>query len=126
MSDGQITIVGTMGRDPELKFTATGRALCSFVVAVSHRYKPSGSDEWVEETSWMDVTAWGTLGENAAASLAKGNRVLCTGRLKQDSWTDKETGKERQKHTMVADAVGPDLRWARVTVEKLERTSSNE
>lgn len=126
MSDGQMTIVGTLGRDPELRFTAGGQALASFVVAVSHRYKPRNSDDWTEETSWVDVTAWGTLGENIAASCAKGNRVIVTGRLKQDEWDDKETGKKRTKLTVVADAVGPDLRWATAIVERLERTGSGE
>ena len=121
MADGQMTIVGSMGREPELKFTASRRALCSFVVAVSHRYKPAGSDEYSEETAWVDVTAWGTLGENIAASCDKGTRVICTGRLKQDEWEDKETGKKRSKLTLTADSVGPDLRWATAVVEKLER-----
>jgi single-strand DNA-binding protein len=126
MSDGQMTIVGSLGRDPELRFTATGRAVCGFTVAVSHRYKAQGSDDWTEETSWVDVTCWGTLGENVAASLVKGNRVLVTGRLRQEEWDDKETGKKRSKLTCVADSVGPDLRWATAIVEKLERSNAGE
>jgi single-strand DNA-binding protein len=122
MSDGSVQIVGSLGRDPELRFTATGRAVCSFTVAVSHRYKGANATEWTEETTWMDVTAWGTLGENVAASLSKGNRVICIGRLKQDEWDDKESGAKRTKITCVADSIGPDLRWATAIVEKLERT----
>lgn len=122
MPDSSVTIVGTLGRDPELKFTAGGQALSSFVVAVSHRYKQRGSDEWTEETSWVDVTAWGTLGENVAASCSKGTRVVVVGRIKEDRWDDKDTGAKRSKLTVVADSVGVDLRWATAIVEKIERT----
>lgn len=117
-----MTLVGALGKDPELRFTASGRGVCSFTVAVSHRYKSAGSDEWTEETAWVDVTAWGTLGENVAASLSKGNRVVVVGRLKQDEWDDRETGAKRTKLTCVADSVGPDLRWATAVVERTERT----
>lgn len=65
------------------------------------------------------------MGENVAASTAKGTRVICTGRLKQDEWNDKETGAKRSKLTLVADSVGPDLRWATCIVEKTERTNSD-
>lgn len=124
MSDGNLNIVGALGRDPELRFTATGRAVCSFTVAVSHRYKQGDATEWTEETAWVDVTAWGTLGENVAASLSKGNRVVCIGRLKQDEWDDRDTGAKRSKLTLVADSVGPDLRWATCQVERTERTDA--
>lgn len=126
MSDGSATIVGTLGRDPELRFTAGGQAVCSFTVAVSHRYKQRGSDDWTEETTWMDVTAWATLGENIAQSLAKGSRVIVTGRLKQEEWEDRDTGKKRTKISLVADSAGPDLRWATAIVERTERTGGQE
>lgn len=124
MADGQMIIVGALGKDPELRFTATGRGVCSFTVAVSHRYKAQDATEWTEETAWVDVTAWGTLGENVAASLSKGTRVVCVGRLKQDDWEDRDTGAKRSKLTLVADSVGPDLRWATCQVERLERTKT--
>lgn len=122
MADSTLTIVGSLGRPPELRFTAGGRAVCSMTVAVSHRYKSTGSDEWTEETTWMDVTAWGTLAENVAASCDKGTRVIATGRLKTDEWEDRETGAKRTKIGLVADSIGPDLRWATAIVERLERT----
>ncbi len=126
MSDGSMTIVGSLGRDPELRFTATGQAVTAFTVAVSHRFKSRGSDDWTEETSWVDVTAWASLAENVAASCTKGTRVIVTGRLRQDEWDDKDTGKKRTKLTCVADAVGPDLRWAQAVIERTERTSSSD
>lgn len=124
MSDSFVSIVGSLGRPPELKFTATGRALCSFTVAVSHRYKSAGSDEWQDETCWCDVTAWGSVAENVAASCDKGTRVAVTGRLKTDEWTDKESGAKRSKLTIVADSVSVDLRWATAIVERTERSGS--
>lgn len=122
MPDSSITIVGSLGGDPELKYTAAGQPLCSFNVAVSHRYKARGSDDWTEETSWVSVTAWQSLAENVAASCIKGTRVIVVGRLKEDSWEDRDSGAKRSKLTVVADSIGPDLRWATVQIERTERT----
>lgn len=119
MSDSTLTITGSLGRDPELRFTNGGRALCSLTVAVSHRFKKD--DEWQEETSWVDVTVWGDLAENVAASCVKGTRVTCVGRIKQEEWSDKETGAKRTKLGLAADEVAVSLRWARAEVERIER-----
>lgn len=119
MSDSTVTIVGSLGRDAELRYTTGGQALASMTVAVGHRYKKG--DDWVEETAWVDVTCWAQLAENASASLTKGTRVIVTGRLKQEEWDDKETGKKRSKLTLVADEIGPSLRWATCQVERIER-----
>jgi single-strand DNA-binding protein len=113
-----LTIVGALGRDPDLRFTAGGKAVVSFTDADSHRYKRG--DDWEEDVAWVDVTAWDTLAENIAASCVKGTRVICTGRLKQESW-EQDDGTKRQKLAMVADEVGPSLRWARAEVERIER-----
>lgn len=119
MADSTVTIVGALGRDPELRFTTGGRGLCAFTVAVSNRYK--SGDEWMEDTAWVDCTAWGDLGEHIAASCNKGTRVIVTGKLKQEEWDDRETGKKRSKLALVADAVGVELRWATAIVERVER-----
>ena len=74
MADNTITLVGNLTRDPELRFTTTGRGVASFGIAVGRRYQVNG--EWQEQTSYFNVTAWGQLGENAAASLTKGTRVV--------------------------------------------------
>jgi single-strand DNA-binding protein len=122
VSDGTIVVVGSLGRDPELKFTTGGRAICGITVAESHRYK--SNDEWKEETAWVDVTIWGDLGEHVAASCQKGTRVIVKGRLKQEEWDDKETGKKRAKLTVVADSVGVELRWATAEVTRVERSTT--
>ncbi len=119
MSEGNTTIVGSLGRDPELRYTAGGAALCSFTVAQSRRYK--SGDEWKEDTAWIDVTAWRDLAENIVASCTKGTRVIVSGYLRQEEWDDKDTGKKRSKLSLVADAVGVELRWATAMVEKVER-----
>ena len=77
MADNTVTLVGNITRDPELRFTQGGRAVASFGIAVNRRYQVNG--EWQEQTSFFNVVAWGQLGENAAASLTKGARVIVTG-----------------------------------------------
>lgn len=118
MADSNITLVGNITRDPELRFTTGGRGVASFGIAVSRRYQVN--NEWQEQTSFFNVTAWGTLGENAAASLTKGTRVVVTGRLEQRSYETND-GEKRSVVEIVADEIGPSLRWARAEVERIER-----
>ena len=118
MADNSVTLVGTLTRDPELRFTTGGRGVASFGLAVNRRYQVN--NEWQEQTSFFNVVAWGTLGENAAASLNKGHRVLVTGRLEQRSYETKE-GEKRSVVEVNADEIGPSLRWARVEIEKIAR-----
>ena len=113
MADNSITLVRNLPRDPEIRFTATGRAVASFSMGVGRRYQVNG--EWQEQTSWFNVTAWGQLGENAAATLVKGSRVVVTGRLEQREYTSRE-GEKRTAIDVVADDIGPSLRWATATV----------
>ena len=115
MSDNTITLVGNLTRDPELRFTTTGRGVASFGIAVGRRYQVNG--EWQEQTSYFNVTAWGQLGENAAASLTKGARVVVTGRLEQREYTTRE-GDKRTAIDVIADELGPSLRWATAQVER--------
>jgi single-strand DNA-binding protein len=123
VSDANVSIVGNVTRDPELRFTPGGQAITSFSVAVSRRYQQNG--EWKEQSSFFDVKAWQQLGENVAASISKGTRVIVTGRLEQETWPDKDTGATRSKVVLVADGIGPDLRWATVVVERNERSDGN-
>jgi single-strand DNA-binding protein len=118
MADSTVTIVGNITRDPELRFTAGGKGVASFGVAVGRRYQQNG--EWQEKTSFFNVTAWDTLGENIAASLTKGTRVIVTGRLEQREYETKE-GEKRSVVEIVADEIGPSLRWARAEVERIAR-----
>jgi single-strand DNA-binding protein len=116
--DNTVTLVGALGKDPELRYTTGGRGVASFSIAVSRRWKQN--DEWQEQTSWFNIVAWSDLGENCAASLVKGNRVIVQGRLEQRDYTDRE-GNKRYVTEVIADAVGPDLRWATAEVTRIER-----
>ncbi|MFM7898917.1 MAG: single-stranded DNA-binding protein, partial [Actinomycetota bacterium] len=99
-------------------FTANGRAVASFGIAVGRRYQVNG--EWQEQNSYFNVNAWGDLGENAAASLSKGARIVVTGRLEQREYTTRE-GDKRTAIDVIADELGPSLRWATAQVERTPR-----
>lgn len=106
MADSNITLIGNLTRDPELKFTQSGKAQTRFSIAVNRRWQREGT--WEEQTSYFDVTTWAVLAENVANTLTKGNRVIVTGRLEQRTWETKE-GEKRSTVEVVADAVGLDL-----------------
>jgi len=120
MADNSVTLVGNLTRDPELRFTTGGRGVASFGLAVSRRYQVN--NEWQEQTSFFNVVAWGTLGENAAASLTKGTRLIVTGRLEQRQYETND-GEKRSVVEVIADEIGPSLRWARAEVERIARDS---
>src|SRR5690606_7645679 len=107
MADSTVTLIGNITRDPELRYTTGGRGVASFGLACNRRYQVNG--EWQEQVSFFNVVAWGTLGENVAASLTEGTRVIVTGRLEQRSW-ETQDGEKRSVVEIVADEVGPGLR----------------
>jgi len=122
-SGNTVTLVGNLTRDPELKFLNSGTALCNFGIAVNRRWQQDG--EWQEEAHFFDVTAWRDLAENIAETIQKGDRVIIEGRLQFRQW-EAEDGGNRSKVEVVADDVGPSLRWATATIEKNERKDSDE
>jgi single-strand DNA-binding protein len=89
-------------------------------VAVNRRWQDKSTQEWQESTSFFDVICWRDLAENVALSLSKGMRVVVTGRLEQRSW-ETDDGQHRSKVEIVADEVGPSLRFATVDVRRTER-----
>lgn len=116
--ENQVVIVGNLTRDPELRYTPNGAALVKLGVAVSRRVKDDVSGQWKDaETSFFDVTAWRTLAENVAESLAQGNRVVVVGRLRTNSWETPE-GDKRSKIEIEADEVAPSLKWASAKIER--------
>ena len=120
-NDNSVTLVGNLTRDPELRYTQSGRGVASFGMAVNRRYMVN--NEWQEETSFFNVVAWGDLAENTAASLTKGNRIVVTGRLQQREYETRE-GEKRTIVEVVADELGPSLRWAQAQVERISRDSA--
>ncbi len=121
MSNGNtVTLVGNITRDPELRFTNTGQATATFGLAVNRVWNDRQTNERRESTSFFDVVCWREMAENVSESLQKGARVVVTGRLEQRSWETPD-GDRRSKIEIIADEVGPSLRWATAQVHKNDR-----
>lgn len=105
----QVTIIGNLVRDPELRFTAGGDAVANFTIAVNERIK-QGND-WVDgEPSYYDATAWRKLGEQAAEHLRKGDRVIASGKMKIEKYEAKD-GTPRSKAVVTVDEIGESIRF---------------
>ena len=101
-SFNQVILMGNLTRDPELRQTPNGQQVCSFSLALNRSYK--GSDgNWQEATDYIDVVAWGPLGERVAQYLSKGRPCLVNGRLQSRSW--EQEGQKRSKVEVVAQDV---------------------
>jgi single-strand DNA-binding protein len=121
MANGNtVTVVGNLTRDPELRYTPNGQANCTFGVAVNRRWMNRQTNEWEERTSFFNVVCWREMADNASESLAKGSRVIVNGRLEQRSW-ETENGEKRNVVEIVADEIGPSLRFATAEVTKNDR-----
>lgn len=94
------TIIGNLGRDPELKYTNSQMAICSFSVAVTEKIKKNG--EWVDATTWFKVVTFGKQAENASKYLAKGSKILADGRIQLDEYTAKD-GTHKANLSLVAE-----------------------
>jgi single-strand DNA-binding protein len=122
-NDNTVTIVGNATREPEIRYTNSGLTVASFGVAINQR-KKNERGEWEDgETSYFDVSCFRELAENVAESVTKGTRVIVSGTLKQSSWETPE-GDKRSKIEIVADEVGPSLRWATTTVERVAKKAA--
>lgn len=93
MSFNKIIVIGNLGRDPELRYTPQGNAVCNFSVATSEK-KRDKAGEMQEVTTWFRVTTWNKQAENASKYLTKGRPVYVEGRLRIEEWTDRD-GKTR-------------------------------
>ncbi len=101
-SFNQVTLMGNLTRDPELRTTPNGQSVCSFSLALNRSYK-NASGEWVEMTDYVDIVAWAALGERVAQYLTKGRPALVRGRLQSRSW--EQDGHKRSKVEVVANDV---------------------
>ena len=120
MADSQVSVIGNITREPELRFTPNGQPKANFGLAVNRRWQNRQSNEWEEQTSFFNIVCWGSLAENVAESLPKGARVMVTGRLEQRSW-ETDNGEKRSIVEVVADEIGPSLRWATAEVKRNDR-----
>lgn len=106
----QVTIVGNVTRDAELRYTKSGLSIGSFSVAVNERQK-GATGEWEDgDPSFYDVTCFRLLGESVAETIAKGDRVVVTGKLRQSRW--EQDGQNRSKIEVIADDVAKSVLWA--------------
>jgi single-strand DNA-binding protein len=121
--DNNVTLVGNVTRDPEIRYTPSGQTVATFGLAVNRRWQNKQNNEWEEQVSFFDVKCWAQMAENVSESVQKGTRVVVTGRLEQRSW-ETDNGDKRSKIEVVADEVAPSLRWATAQVNRIERSQA--
>jgi single-strand DNA-binding protein len=115
MTEAAVSFAGNLTEDPEVRYTESGIARAVFRVAVSGRRE--------QEASFFTVVVWRDQAEHAEQSLSKGSRVVVVGRLQQRSWTG-DDGSARSTIEVVAEEMGPSLRWATATTTRATRSSS--
>jgi single-strand DNA-binding protein len=119
--DINVTIVGNLTNDPELRFTPSGSAVANFTVASSSRVLDKATNEWKDgDTVFMRCSVWRQYAENVAESLTRGTRVIVTGRLKQRSY-ETQQGEKRTVVELEVDDIGPALRYSTAKVTKVSR-----
>jgi single-strand DNA-binding protein len=121
--DTQITVVGNLVDDPQLRYTPTGQAVASFRVASTPRFLDRATNEWKDgDALFLSCNVWRQAAENVAESLLRGMRVIVSGRLKQRSYETKE-GEKRVVYEIEVDEVGPSLRYASAKVNRSSRAT---
>lgn len=117
----QITVIGNLTGDPELRFIQSGAAVVNFTVASTPRTFERQTNEWKDgETLFMRCSLWREAAENVAETLTKGMRVIVTGRLVSRSW--EANGEKRSVMELQVDEVGPSLRYATAKVNRTQRS----
>jgi single-strand DNA-binding protein len=121
--DTQITLIGNLVDDPQLRYTPTGQAVANFRVASTPRFLDKTTNEWKDGDSlFLSCNVWRQAAENVAESLQRGMRVIVTGRLRQRSYETKE-GEKRTVYEIEVDEVGPSLRNASAKVARSSRAT---
>jgi single-strand DNA-binding protein len=119
--DVQITIVGNLVEDPNLRFTPSGQAVANFRIASTPRFLDKQTNEWKDgDPLFLTCNVWRQAAENCAESLQRGMRVIVQGRLKQRSYETRE-GEKRTVYEIEADEIGPSLKNATAKVNKTQR-----
>lgn len=119
--DTQITVVGNLTSDPEMRFTQSGAAVANFTVASTPSSYNKQTQQWEDgEALFLRCSVWRQLAENVAESLTKGMRVIVQGNLKQRSYQTKE-GEQRTVYEVDVKEIGPSLSWATAQVQRNER-----
>lgn len=121
-----VTLRGRLTRDPDMRFSAKGKAVTTFAVVTSRRVKNEDRGEWEDrDTTFWDCVAFGDLAENIAESLEKGAAVIVTGSAYQEEWEDKQ-GQKRRSLKVMTDDVAPSLRYASAKVKRAERNADRQ
>jgi single-strand DNA-binding protein len=121
MLDANITLVGNLIDNPNLKVTPTGAYVCSFRVASTARRFDRAEDRWIDNPPlFIDVICWRRLAEHVAASLGKGDRALVAGRLQQNEFQTLQ-GERRRRYEIYAEAVGLELTWHPARINRAVR-----
>jgi len=124
--DTQITIIGNLVDDPQLRYTPTGQAVANFRVASTPRFLDRQTNEWKDGDSlFLSCNVWRQAAENVAESLQRGMRVIVSGRLRQRSYETKE-GEKRTVYEVEVDEVGPSLRNASAKVVRSSRATGGQ
>ena len=103
-SFNKVILLGNLTRDPELRYTPQGAAVCEFALALNSVYTNKQTGQKVEEVSYIDLVAWGKTGETIAEYMKKGRQIMVEGRLKQDRW-EAQDGKKMSKVRVTAENV---------------------
>lgn len=114
----QIGLVGNLTRDPELKFTNEGVAICDFGLAVNRKWTDKEGGE-TENVDFFNISCWNDMAENCASSLKKGDRVLISGHMNLRSWENKE-GKKFNIINITADIIAASLEFSKIVYDKEE------
>ena len=121
--DTNITLIGNLTDDPELRFTPSGAAVAKFRVASTPRFLDRQTGEWKDgEALFLTCNVWRQAAEHVAESLQRGTRVIVSGRLRQRTYETRE-GEKRTVFELEVDDIGPSLRYATAKVQKMSRSS---
>ncbi len=102
----KVILVGTLGKDPEMRYTAGGAAVCNLSLATNHKWKNKQTNEWQEETEWHRIVLFGNSAENAGKFLTKGSQAYIEGRIQTRKWQDNQ-GQDR----WTTEVVGHDIQF---------------
>jgi single-strand DNA-binding protein len=120
----RVTIIGNLASDPELRFTADGTQVATFTVLESTSVRDRNTNEWKDgPLTPFRCNAWRTIASNINDTLRKGMRVVVTGRMSQNEWETRD-GEKRYTMEITVDDIGPSLKFAKASVEKVNRTES--
>ncbi len=122
-SFNKVILLGNLTRDPEVRYTPKGSAVCDLGIAVNRVYTTEGGERR-EEVTFVDVVLWARLAEIAGEYLRKGRPVFIEGRLQMDSWDDKQTGQKRTKLRVVGESTGETAEEDRVATSAGSKTAA--